>query len=514
MSAQLVTNKRIAKNTLVLYVRMLLLMLVSLYTSRVILEALGVEDFGIYNVVGGVVSLLGFFTSSLTNTSQRYLNLGIGLGDKKLTIRYFKQCGTILFFFSLVTFLLGETIGLWFVMNKLVIPAERMFAALWVYQFSLISVVCSINQVNFLGAIVAHERMNIYAYLGLFEAFARLFVAFSITKSSYDHLILYAGLTAIVSILVFVFHIVYCKVKFDICRIGLCWDKSLVKEMTNFISANIFGCFAWSVGVQGSNIIMNLFFGPVVNAAKGVSLQVSTVVSRFTDSVMTAVKPQIIKSYASGNISYMLNLIMKSSKLSFFISAIIAVPILMETDSILNLWLKNVPAYAVSFTRIVIIEAMASVFITPLWIGVNATGNIKRNQIYGRLFTLAVLPLSYLMLCVYPNPTLAVAVCAFMQYLYWMYCVYDIKKQLNLNLHLYIIQVVLPSFILFIVLIFVGLLINKIWISETFVHSLINSLILIIIGIIISFRLMTRGERLFVKQFICKIFNLVKRKSR
>ena len=490
---------------MLLYVRMLLLMLVSLYTSRVILGALGVEDYGIYNVVGGVVGMLGFFTSSLTNASQRYLNLGIGRGDEELTIKYFKQCGTILFCFSLITILLGETIGLWFVMNKLVIPSERMIAAFWVYQFSLLSVICSINQVNFLGAIVAHEKMGVYAYLGLFEAFSRLFVAYVIVKSSFDHLILYAGLTALVSVLVLSFHILYCKVEFRVCKIGLCWDKSLVKEMTKFISANLFGCFAWSAGVQGSNIVMNMFFGPVMNAAKGISMQVSSVVSRFTDSIMTAVKPQIIKSYASGNVSYMLALMMKSSKLSFFISALIAVPILVEADYILALWLKNVPEYAAPFSKIVIIESLASIFINPLWIAANATGNIKRNQIYGRLFTLAALPLSYISLKIVPNPILAVAICAFMQYMYWFYCIYDIKKQLNLDLFVYLKQVISPSVIVFSCLLLLGLFINAFWKSGSFIHFFTTSTVLVIVGLIIEYLLMSRGERLLIKSFVCKI---------
>ena len=504
MSDQSANNKRIAKNTMLLYVRMLLLMLVSLYTSRVILEALGVEDYGIYNVVGGVVGMLGFFTSSLTNASQRYLNLGIGCGDEELTIKYFKQCGTILFCFSLITILLGETIGLWFVMNKLVIPSERMIAAFWVYQFSLLSVICSINQVNFLGAIVAHEKMGVYAYFGLFEAFSRLFVAYVIVKSSFDHLILYAGLTALVSVLVLSFHILYCKVKFRVCKIGLCWDKSLVKEMTKFISANLFGCFAWSAGVQGSNIVMNMFFGPVVNAAKGISMQVSSVVSRFTDSIMTAVKPQIIKSYASGNVSYMLALMMKSSKLSFFISALVAVPIIMEADYILELWLKNVPEYAVAFSRIVVVESLSNVFIIPLWLVANATGDIKRNQIYGRMFTLAALPLSYIALRIFPNPVIAVIICALMQYLYWFYCIYDIKKQVQLDLRVYTKTVILPSIVLFLMLIISGVVAHCIWSPGSFSHTLINISIMAFVGVMVSLILMTDGERMLVKSFIIK----------
>lgn len=504
MTEQSANNKRIAKNTLLLYFRMVILMFVTLYTSRVILDALGVEDYGIYNVVGGVVGLLGFFMSSLTNVSQRYLNLGIGFNDDCLTIKYFKQCGTILFLFSLFVLFIGETIGLWFVMNKLIVPSERIVATFWVYQFSLISIICSINQVNFLGAIIAHEKMNVYAYLGLFEAVARLLVAFLIVNSTFDHLILYSALTAMVSVIVFVFHFLYCHFKFETCRIGFHWDRPLVREMFSFISANLFGCLAWSAGVQGSNIVMNIFFGPVVNAAKGISAQITAVVSRFTDNVMTAIKPQIIKSYASGDIAYTLNLAMKSSKLSFFISAIISVPILIETEYIISLWLSRVPEFTVVFSRIVVVEAFATVFVSPLWIVANATGNIKRNQVYGRIFSLLALPISYVTLIYLPIPVLPVIICALMQFCYWGYCVYDIKRQLNLSIKSYLAQVVFPSFSLLGLLLLFGILVSKVSVSDTLVIFLMKVAILILMGAILSYLFMTKSEKTMVKSLVLK----------
>ena len=504
MQEQTSNNKRIAKNTLLLYFRMSILMLVTLYTSRVILEALGVEDYGIYNVVGGVVGLLGFFMSSLTNVSQRYLNLGIGFNDDILTIKYFKQCGTILFLFSLIVLFFGETVGLWFVMNELVVPPERIAATFWVYQFSLISILCSLNQVNFLGAIVAHEKMNVYAYLGIFEAFARLLVAFLVVNSSFDHLVLYSGLTAMVSVLVFVFHILYCHFKFKTCRIGFYWEKSLVREMFSFISSNLFGCLAWSAGVQGSNIVMNMFFGPVVNAAKGISVQITAVVSRFTDNVMTAIKPSIIKSYASGDLTYMLNLIIKSSKLSFFISAIISVPILVETEYIIFLWLGRVPEYTVAFSRIVVVEAFATVFVSPLWIAANATGNIKRNQVYGRIFSFLALPISYFTLIYFPIPVLPIVICALMQFCYWGYCVYDIKRQLDLNIRTYLTQVVIPSFSLLGLLLLFAVLISRMSFPKTFVFFLMKMSILMLMGVISSYLFMTKSEKTMLKSFVLK----------
>ena len=253
-------NKRIVKNTLMLYVRMFILMLVSLYTSRVVLNALGVEDFGINNVVAGFVAILAFFTSSLSNASQRYLSTGLGKEDLSETTVAFKQSFTLMLIFSLAVLVLGETVGLWFVSNKLVIPSNRVSAALWIYQFALISTICSINQVTFMAAIVAREKMGVYAYLGIFEAVARLAIAFMLQWfTNVDHLILFGFLTAVVSILTFIFHISYCVLKFPEAKCQVCWHKRLVKEMSGFISANLFGCFAWAAGVQGINIILNMF---------------------------------------------------------------------------------------------------------------------------------------------------------------------------------------------------------------------------------------------------------------
>ena len=314
MSATSENNKRIAKNMLFLYMRMLLIMGVTLYTSRVVLQVLGVEDFGIYNVVGGVVSIMAFFISSLSNVSQRYMNIGLGKQDIREVEYAFRQSFTLMCLLSAILLLLGETLGLWFVYNKLVIPPDRTVAALWVYQFSLISVLSAINQVPLMGSIVAHERMNMYAYLGLFEACARLLIVYFLKVfGTFDSLILYGMLTALVSFITWLLYAIYCIRVFSECKLRFYWDHSLVKDMSRFIGQNLFGCFAWSAGIQGTNILLNLFFGPAINAARAISVQVSAVVTRFTENIMTAVKPQIIKSYASGDREYMIVLIVKSS---------------------------------------------------------------------------------------------------------------------------------------------------------------------------------------------------------
>ena len=453
-------NKRIAKNTMFLYVRMLLIMGVTLYTSRVVLQVLGVEDFGIYNVVGGIVSILGFFISSLSNVSQRYLNIGLGKRDLLETEYAFRQSFTLMVLLSLLLLLLGETVGLWFVYDKLVIPEERLIAAVWVYQFSLISVISAINQVPLIGAVVARERMNMYAYLGLFEACARLGIVYLLRLSgSFDSLILYGMLMALVSLLTWSFYASYCVRLFPECRFRFYWYPPLVKEMSRFIGQNLFGCFAWSAGIQGTNVLLNLFFGPTVNAARAVSVQVSAGVTRFTESIMTAVKPQIIKSYASGEREYMITLIEKSSKYAYFLAVLLTIPVMVEIETILRIWLGQVPEYTVVFTRLVLCEALIGVFIPPLWIAANATGRIKNSQVYGRMFTLAVLPVSYLILRVELNPYIPYIVAVMANALYWLYNLYDIHRQIRLDISHYVRVVVGPAISILVLLILLASLV-------------------------------------------------------
>lgn len=496
MSTTSENNKRIAKNTLFLYIRMLLIMGVSLYTSRVVLRVLGVEDFGIYNVVGGVVSIMSFFVSSLSNVSQRYMNIGLGKQDLQETEYAFRQSFTLMCLLSVILLLLGETLGLWFVCNKLVVPPERLEAAVWVYQFSLISILSAINQVPLIGAIVAHERMNMYAYLGLFEVCARLLTVYLLEAvGTFDSLILYGMLTALISVITWSFYAIYCVRVFSECKLRLYWDHSLVNGMSRFIGQNLFGCFAWSAGVQGTNILLNLFFGPTVNAARAVSVQVSTVVTRFTENIMTAVKPQIIKSYASGDHEYMIILIEKSSKYAYFLAAILAIPVMVEIEFILGIWLGQVPEYTISFTRLVLCESLIGVFIPPLWIAANATGGIKNSQVYGRMFTLAILPISYLLLRLNADPLIPFVVAVFANVGYWLYCLYDIHKQIQLNISRYLQEVVKPAFVFSLSLIFVGFILVLIIPEDSFFRLWIVLVFMVFVGVCVIYSLLSIRER-------------------
>lgn len=503
MTDNTVNNKRIVRNTGLLYFRMIILMFVSLYTSRIVLNALGVEDFGIYNVVAGFVSMLAFFSSSISNASQRYLSIGLGKNNILETTIAFKQSLTLMIIFSGVVLVFGETIGLFFVRNKLVIPPQRLSAALWIYQFALISTLCSINQVTFSAAIVAREKMGIYAYLGIFEAVARLSLAFLLRyNSSVDSLVLFGLLTALVSAITFLFHIAYCVLKFPEAKCHVCWNKRLVKEMSQFIGANLFGGIAWSAGVQGTNIILNLFFGPVVNAARGIAVQVTSVVARFTDNVMTAMKPQIIKSYVVGDMDYMKSLIIKSTKYISIISTFLAIPIIFEAHRVLKIWLGQVPDYTVVFIRLVLIEQMINVLVLPLWIAANATGRINKNQVYGRLFTLAALPISYLLLLFYKDPIVPMVVLIVSAIGYWLYCLVDIKNQIALDVKEYLKKSILPSFSFMLLLVVTNEIIVAIYQVDNIMRLTIVCLVTLIAGFAGCYLILDHEEKIFIKKLI------------
>lgn len=495
-------SKTIAKNTGALYLRMIVLLVVTLYTSRVVLRQLGIVDFGIYNVVAGFVSMLVFFTSSVSNAAQRYLSLGLGEHNTSKTKTYFQQTLSLLLAMTVIIVIVAETFGLWMVYNKLSIPPTRFDAAMWTYQLALISVICTVLQVVFLADIIANERMAMYAYIGLFEAFARLAIAYLLSISAGDKLIFYSILYAAVSVLTLVFYIVYTRHSFAECRIGWIWSNDLVKEMLSFIGSTMFGCLAWSASYQGINVILNIFFGPVVNAARGIAVQVSSAIDRFSSSLVTASAPQIIKSYAENDNSYMISIIEKASKFSFFLSATIGLPIIWQTSFILRVWLDEVPSYAIVFTQLMVIDSLINVFAQPLTIAANATGHIKGIQIYGRCITLLSLPVGYAVLTLSGNAVMAFYVILVADILYWIFCLGSVHRLIKLEISHYLRRTVCPSVAFFTftmaVCWVVCLTVNP---GEwgSFAVITISSLIACVL---IGYLLLSKSERQFVTDFI------------
>jgi len=385
-------NKRIAKNTTMLYFRMLFNMLVTLYTSRIILNTLGVSDFGIYNVVGGIVVMFSFLNSAMGAATSRFLIFELGKKDHVQLKKVFNASLSSHIAIAFFVLLLAETIGLWFLTHKLVIPSERMAAAIWVYQFSILSAMVTLTQVPYNALIIAHEKMNIYAYVSVLDTILKLGIVFLLAVGDFDKLKLYALLVFLVSSIIALIYRFYCTKNFAESAIAFKWDKKLYKELFSFSIWELYGGFAIMGMGQGLNILLNLFFGTGVNAARGIAFQIQGAVLGFGENFITAVKPQIIKLYAENNLKQMMSLVFSSSKYSFFLTFFLTLPLLLETPLVLNLWLKTVPDYTVSFCRLIMINNLIWSMRSPIVTCFHAVGQLKiANLVCGSLFYLIII---------------------------------------------------------------------------------------------------------------------------
>ena len=395
MSNQSDNNKRIAKNTLLLYFRMLFMMVVSLYTSRVILNALGVEDFGIYNVVGGVVAMFSVISGSLSAAISRFITYELGKGDQSKLNKIFSASVTIQLLLSLIIVVLIESVGVWFLNAKMTIPAERMTAANWVLQFSIVTFVINLISVPYNAAIIAHEKMSAFAYISILEAVGKLAIAFLIIMSPIDKLIFYAILMCTVAIIVRFTYGHYCKKHFAECTYHFHWDKEILMKMFGFAGWSFVGCSAAVLIGQGVNVITNLFFGVTANAARGVATQVEGAVRQLVNNFMTALNPQITKTYAAGKHDYTLKLVYQGAKFSFFLTLFIAIPFLFEINYILKIWLGVFPDEVPLFVRWTIAIIMADVLSQPIITANAASGKIKKYQLVVGGYNMAIFPIVY-----------------------------------------------------------------------------------------------------------------------
>ena len=398
MSYQSNNNKRIAKNTLLLYFRMLFMMAVSLYTSRVVLNTLGVEDYGIYNVVGGVVAMFGFINSSMSSATQRYITFALGKGDKSRLQTVFSTTLQIHTLIAGIIVLLGETIGLWFLYNKMQIPADRMDAAFWVLQSSIVATVVMIISVPYNADIIAHEKMSAFAYISILEVVLKLVIVYMLVVFSFDKLILYAFLLLAIQLMIRFCYSIYCNRHFEETKYKHVWDKALFKEMTGFAGWSLFGNLAGVLFSQGLNMLLNVFFGPIVNAARAVAVQVQSAIQQFVGNFQMALNPQITKTYAKGELDDMHRLMFRSARFSFFLLFFLSLPVLFETNFILTIWLKTVPENTVVFLRIMICTSLIYTLSNPLIIANQATGKVKKYQAICGSILLLILPVSYICL--------------------------------------------------------------------------------------------------------------------
>lgn len=387
-------NKRIAKNTLLLYVRLLFTMAVGLFTSRVILNTLGIDDYGVYNVVAGVVSMFTLLTGSLSNAISRYLTYNLGKGDKAKLTMVFSTSMNIMIGMSIIVAVLMEIGGVWFLNNHLNIPSERLVAANWVLQFSIISFVLGLISAPYNAAIIAHERMAVFAYISMIDAVLKLLIVYLLYISPYDKLITYSALYAGVAVLNRFIYGIYCTRNFEECHYHFIHDKSLLKEMTSFAGWNFLGSASFLFYTQGVNIATNMFFNVAVNAARGVSNQVEGIVKQFVSNFTISINPQITKSYAAGDINYTFNLVCKGSKYSFYLMLLFAVPFWFEADTILKWWLKIYPPEAPLFLRLSLIGTMIDLLGNSLANALWATGEVKKYYMIISPISLLVLPIS------------------------------------------------------------------------------------------------------------------------
>ena len=375
-------NKRIAKNTLLLYVRMLFTMAVSLFTSRVILNTLGVEDYGINNVVGGIVTMFSVLSGSLSSSISRFITFELGKGNIERLKTIFSTGVNIQLGMSVLIIIIAEAVGIWFLNAKMNIPADRMVAANWVFQCAILTFVLNLLSVPYNAAIIAHEKMSAFAYISVVEVSLKLIIVYMLMISPFDRLETYAVLLLLVGAVIRFIYGYYCKRHFEECTYHFVFDKPVLKEMTGFAGWNFLGNGAYMLNTQGVNILMNLYFGVAVNAARGIATQVDAALKQFVNNFTTAVNPQITKSYAQGDLDYMHKLVCRSAKFSAFLMMFFAVPIILETNTILTIWLKTVPDYAVIFLQWIIISSfMDTVLANSLVTSMFATGKIKRYQI-------------------------------------------------------------------------------------------------------------------------------------
>ena len=388
-------NRRIAKNAVMLYVRMFFTMIVGLYTSRVVLNVLGVEDYGIYGVVGGIVAMIGFVNSSMSGATSRFLTFELGKGNEKRLADTFSSALIIHIGIALLVLILSETVGLWFLNNKLVIPAGRMPAAQWVYQLSIASAMLWITQAPYNATIIAHERMDVYAYVEILNAVLKLLIVYLLSIGNFDKLILYAVLIFLVSVLIRMIYRIYCVRHFQESHLHWVWDKTILKPMLVYSGWNLYGALCLTTRQQGTNFLINIFFGVVFNAASSVATTIQGVVKGFTYSSTFAFRPPIIKAYAQGNFQEMMRLMKSAMSLCIFLSLLVSLPLYIEIDYVMDLWLINPPVMAVEFVRLLIVSAFFALTTLIFTIGIEATGYNRQMNIYtGSIFMLTI-PVMY-----------------------------------------------------------------------------------------------------------------------
>lgn len=436
-------TQRIAKNTVFLYLRMFVMMIIGLYTSRIILKTLGVEDYGTYNVVGGVVGMFSIVSSSMSTSISRFITYELGKNNKQRLNKIFSTAINVQLLMGLVVVVLMEAVGVWFLNTQMNIPEGRMEAANWVFQLSIISFVLGLLMVPYNASIVAHEDMGVFAYMSLLDVVLKLLIVFSLYISPFDKLVSYAVLLLGVSLLMCGIYALYCKRHYEECTYYYVKDKTLLKEMTSFAGWNFLGNGSWILNNQGVNILINIFFGVTLNAARGVATTVDGMVQNFVSNFMTALNPQITKSYAAGNLEYMHKLVFAGAKYSAFLMLFFIIPICLETDLILKLWLDVVPDYAAVFVQWTLISSLCVILGNTLITSVFATGKIRNYELVMGIMALSNFPLVWIAFKLGASPVFAYIIYFSVYFLMIFVRLYMVKGLIQMSAWEYVKEVLL-----------------------------------------------------------------------
>jgi O-antigen/teichoic acid export membrane protein len=494
---------RIAKNTVMLYIRMLVTLLISLYTSRIVLKMLGVDDYGIYNLVGGIVVLFSFVNTAMTSSTQRFLSFNLGRDDHHETARVFSMSINAHIGIAAIMLLLAETVGLWFVNTQLQIPEARMVAANFIYQFSIAATCINIIRVPYNASIIAHEKMSAFALLSIIETVLKLLAALSIIFIGGDKLIMYGLLIAVASLLTLLLYRAYCVRRLPTCKYRFFRDGKLLKDLMSFSGWSIFGSGANIGSQQGMNILFNIFGGVVVNAAMGVANQMSMAVYGLVTNFQTAFNPQIIKSYAAGDKAYFFNLIFKASKFSYMMRLAIAVPVILEADYLLNLWLVNVPEQATRFTQLILAYTLIDAISGPLWMSVQATGKIRNYQILMGLLIILNIPATWLILAAGYPPEYAMAAKVGINMITYIARIIYLKGAIKLPIKEYMSKTVVPAATVTLFAVPIPLYIG--FISDGTHGFIVTVAVSLVCSIVASYVFgLSRTEKLLVKEQISK----------
>ena len=499
MASTVENNKRIAKNTAMLYIRMLLIMTVTLYTSRVVLEVLGVEDFGIYNVIGGIVAMFSIISSSLSSAISRFITFELGRGNEKNLQMIFSSSIIIQCCLALLICILIEIGGVWFLNSRMNIPMERMNAANWVMQCSILTFMVNLISVPYNAVIIAHERMKVFAYLSVLEAVLKLLIVFILYLSLYDKLKLYAILLLFVTIFVRFVYGYYCKRHFKECTFYWVYDKMILRQIGSFASWNFIGSSSAILRDQGGNILVNIFSGPIVNAAYGIAMQVNTAIQSFATNFMTALNPQIIKAYAADNKKYMMMLVFQGARFSFYLLFLFSLPILINTHYILHLWLKNVPEHTILFVQLILIFTLCESISYPLITAQHATGRIRNYQLIVGSLQMMNLPVSYFLLRISSIPEIVIVVAIFISQCCLVARLIILQGMLRISIRNYMLKVYFNVLIVSASSAILPVLLVE-YLEETLLNFIITSVFSFVSTLgIIYFIGCNRKEKIFIK---------------